>query len=258
LDQLRSGLWLLAGLVLPRMVAGWLESYLAHDMAFRILVDLRARIYHALERLAPAYLLERRSGNLGAAAMGDVETLEMFFAHYLSPLTVAAIVPPAALLALGLIHPLLPLLLLPVLVLVATVPAWLRSHAAQQGRRLRTRLGEVHAHVVDAVQGLREVVIFGQGDHQLTRLDRQGGLLRDAQVAYAGRASAEHAAVDALVSIGMLAVLAAAGALVAADAVRPAQFPAVPRRGRAGRLRVRAGRRHHPRRQGAGRGRRRR
>jgi ATP-binding cassette subfamily C protein CydC len=182
----------------------------------------------------------------------------MFFAHYLSPLTVAALVPPAALLALGLIHPLLPLLLLPVLVLVATVPAWLRSHAAQQGRRLRTRLGEVHAHVVDAVQGLREVVIFGQGDHQLTRLDRQGGLLRDAQVAYAGRASAEHAAVDALVSIGMLAVLAAAGALVAADAVRPAQFPAVPRRGRAGRLRVRAGRRHHPRRQGAGRGRRRR
>jgi ABC-type multidrug transport system fused ATPase/permease subunit len=225
-DELRPGLWLLAGLVLPRALAGWLESYVAHDMAFRILVDVRARIYDALERLTPAYLLERRSGDLGAAALGDVETLEVFFAHYLSPLTVACIVPPAALLALGLVHPLLPAVLLPVLVLVATVPTWLRGRAAGQGRRLRARVGEVNAHVVDAIQGLREVVSFGQGRRQLAELDRQGVLLRDAQVAHAKRASAEQAAVDALIAAGMLAVLAAAGALVAAGAVRPALFPA--------------------------------
>jgi len=224
--ELRPGLWLLGGLVLPRAVAGWMESYVAHDMAFRILVDLRARIYDALERLAPAYLLERRSGDLGAAAMGDVETLEVFFAHYLSPLTVACIVPPAALLALGLVHPLLPVVLLPVLVLVATVPAWLRRRAADQGRRLRARLGEVNAHVVDAIQGLREVVTFGQAGRQLAELDRQGVLLRNAQIAHARRASAEHAAVDALIAAGMLAVLAAAGALIAAGAIRPALFPA--------------------------------
>jgi ATP-binding cassette, subfamily C, bacterial CydC len=226
LAELRPGLWLLACLVLPRALAGWLESYVAHDMAFRILVDLRARIYEALERLAPAYLLERRSGDLGAAAMGDVETLEVFFAHYLSPLTVACIVPPAALLGLALVHPLLPLVLLPVLLLVATVPAWLRGRAAEQGRRLRGRLGEVNAYVVDAIQGLREVVSFGQGRRQLAGLDRQGALLRDAQIAHAKRASAEHAAVDALIAAGMLAVLAVAGALTAAGSIRPALFPA--------------------------------
>lgn len=83
--ELRGGLILLGVLIVPLAVTPWLDSLLAHVAAFRVLVDVRARIYAAFERLAPGYLLERRSGDLGAAAIADVEQLELCFAHTLSP-----------------------------------------------------------------------------------------------------------------------------------------------------------------------------
>ncbi|GAA3215301.1 hypothetical protein GCM10020256_16780 [Streptomyces thermocoprophilus] len=87
-------LLLLAALVAPKVLAAWAESYLAHDLAFRVLAELRDRCYRALSALTPGYLLRRRSGDIGATAMADIELLELFFAHSLSPLVVAASVPP--------------------------------------------------------------------------------------------------------------------------------------------------------------------
>src|SRR5262249_21470394 len=59
----------------------WLESFLAHDMAYRLLAVMRVDLYRKLDALAPAYLLQRRSGDLVALATQDVETIEYFYAH---------------------------------------------------------------------------------------------------------------------------------------------------------------------------------
>lgn len=71
--QLQVGLALLAAVVLPLAILPCLSSFLAHVAAFRVLADLRARVYAAFERLAPSGLSERRSGELSAAAISDVE-----------------------------------------------------------------------------------------------------------------------------------------------------------------------------------------
>lgn len=162
-SELHTGLIVLALSTLPLALLPWLESFWADVAAFRVLADLRERVYGALERLAPAYLIERRSGELGATAIADVELLERFFAHTLSPLIVASTVPLTAVVVLWVLHWTLPLSLLPALALLVTVPAWLRGAALRQGDEIRALLGGLAAHVVDAVQGLRELLAFGCG-----------------------------------------------------------------------------------------------
>ena len=67
-------------------VLHWLESWFAHDMAFRMLAEMRIALYRKLDRLAPAYLVRRRTGDLVAMATHDVELVEYFFAHTVAPL----------------------------------------------------------------------------------------------------------------------------------------------------------------------------
>ena len=224
-DELRPGLLLLACLLVPLAVTPWLESHLGHIAAFRILVDVRARVYAAFERLAPGYLIERRSGDLGASAISDVEQLELYFAHTLSPLIVAVTAPAAALVALGVVHPALALVLAPVLVLLGSVPLWMRHRAAAQGVELRDRLGEVGAEAVDTFQGLRELVTFGAGERQRARLAGQEERLQDAKVAHGRRTGVEHAATDALSALGLLAVLIVAAVLVTSGNLAPELLP---------------------------------
>jgi ATP-binding cassette, subfamily B, bacterial len=96
----RPVLGLTVGLLLAAPVAAtlhWLESWLAHDMAYRLLAEMRIALFAKLERLAPAYLLRRRSGDLVALATQDVETVEYFYAHTVAPAFVALLVPAGVL-----------------------------------------------------------------------------------------------------------------------------------------------------------------
>ncbi|XVV13980.1 thiol reductant ABC exporter subunit CydC [Actinoplanes sp. CA-131856] len=224
-DDLMPWFWLLLVIIPLRAAAPWLESFLSHAMAFRALADVRGRVHAAFERLAPAGLAGRRTGELGTTVVSDVEALEVFFAHTLSPLVIAATVPFTTLVALGFIHPLLPLVVLPVLAAVATVPAWLARRAAAQGDEVKAAAAEVAAETVDAIQGLRELTVFGAtGQHQ-GKIDRAGQRLRRVQRAHAGRTGVEKAAIDTLVTGGVLAVLAASAALTAAGWMPSALFP---------------------------------
>ena len=73
----------------------WLESWVAHDMAFRLLTEMRIALYDKLDKLAPAYLLRRRTGDIVGMATQDVELVEYFFAHTVAPALVAVLVPAA-------------------------------------------------------------------------------------------------------------------------------------------------------------------
>ena len=146
-EDLYFSAFALGVVVAGRAVAAWAEMWLAHDLAYRILAEFRVWLYRALDRLAPGYLLDRRSGDLSTAAMSDVETFEWFYAHTVGTFIVAVVVPLGALLTLAAMHWLLPLALLPATLAVATVPFWLRKRAATQGRRLRENLGSLNAEV---------------------------------------------------------------------------------------------------------------
>src|SRR5690606_23101822 len=101
---------------------------------------------------------------------GDAETMEWFYAHLLGDYVGAIVVPLATLVALAFIHPLVALALLPFLPLVASVPFWLARRAGEQGRALNAALGRLNADVVEGIQGLRELAIFGQTGAYLQRI----------------------------------------------------------------------------------------
>lgn len=217
--------WLLIGLVIGRTIAGWLENLYSHLVAFKILGELRFKMYWALERLAPGYLASQRSGDLATSAMEDVDVLEFFFAHTASQMFVALVVPFGALVGMGLVHPLLPLVLLPWVVLVALVPFSLGKRAEQQGRVVRGKLGELGAEMVDTIQGLREIVVFGQQKTRLKKLAGHTYQFQQAQFAYGQRSGVESAVTISLTALGMVTVLGVAAWLVSQGSLSRSLFP---------------------------------
>jgi ATP-binding cassette, subfamily B, bacterial len=154
---------LLAALLVVAPLAGilhWCESWLAHDVAYRLLADMRLAVFQKLDALAPAYLTRRRSGDLVGAATHDVELIEYFFAHTVTPAFVAVLVPAAVLVALGEFGGALVLVLIPFLLYTALVPVLGRSRIDRLSSRAREASGDLNAHVVDTVQGLAEIVAY--------------------------------------------------------------------------------------------------
>src|SRR3989454_752909 len=148
---------LLAGLLVVAPLAGilhWVESWLAHDVAYRLLTDMRLAVFRKLDALAPAYLTRRRSGDLVGAATHDVELIEYFFAHTITPAFVAVLVPAAVLVALGVYNAALVLVLVPFLLYTALVPVLGRGRIDRLGSRAREASGDLNAHVGATVQVL--------------------------------------------------------------------------------------------------------
>ena len=119
----------------------WLESWLAHDMAYRLLAEMRIDLFRKLDALAPAYLLRRRSGDLVALATQDVETIEYFFAHTVAPAFVAVLMPGAVLVTLAVVAWPLALALLPFLVYAAASPVLGRQRIDRLGVDRARRAG---------------------------------------------------------------------------------------------------------------------
>ena len=140
----------------------WVESWLAHDVAYRLLTDMRLEVFHKLDALAPAYLTRRRTGDLVGVATHDVELIEYFFAHTVTPALVAILVPLAVLGVLGSLGWPLALVLVPFLLYTALVPVLGRTRIDTLSSRAREASGDLNAHVVDTVQGLAEIVAFGR------------------------------------------------------------------------------------------------
>jgi ABC-type multidrug transport system fused ATPase/permease subunit len=138
----------------------WLESTLAHDMAYKLLAVMRIALYRKLDALAPAYLLKRRSGDLVALATQDVETIEYFYAHTVAPAFVAVLIPGAVLVTLAVIAWPLALALLPFLAYAAGSPIFGRRRIDTLASTARGALGELGAHATETIQGLAELMAF--------------------------------------------------------------------------------------------------
>ena len=153
-------LFLLAILAPVAGIFHWFESWIAHDMAFRLLAEMRIALFEKLDRLAPAYMVRRRTGDLVAMATHDVETVEYFFAHTVAPAFVAVLVPSLVFGVLIYFGWELAVALAPFIGLVALSPFLMRKRVDELGSRAREALGELNAHAVDTIQGLVEIVAF--------------------------------------------------------------------------------------------------
>ena len=186
----------------------WAESWMAHDLAYRLLAEMRIDMYNKLDPLAPAYLVRRRTGDLISIVGGDVELVEFFFAHTITPAFVAVLVPGAVLLTLAIISWPLALVLSPFLVVVAVSPLFAQKRAERLGEELREQVGEVHSHLVDSIQGLREVSAFGQGPSRTEEIGRNGWRFAGYQTRFLKEQAFQVGLIEAMTALGGLAVLA--------------------------------------------------
>jgi ATP-binding cassette subfamily C protein CydCD len=219
---------LLAALAVVAPAAGvlhWLESWIAHDMAFRLLAELRIALFNQLDRLAPAYLLRRRSGDLVAMATQDVETVEYFFAHTVAPAFVAILVPAAVLATLAWQGWPLAAALLPFLALVALSPFLMRRRIDELGSRTREALGHLNAHAVDSVQGLAEIVAFQQERRRGEAFAAQIRTHHRVRLPFFADLTLQMALLDAVTGLGGLAVVISGAWLVQLGALESATLP---------------------------------
>ncbi|MEM7225145.1 MAG: thiol reductant ABC exporter subunit CydC [Pseudomonadota bacterium] len=203
----------------------WLESWVAHDMAFRMLAEMRVALFRKLDRLAPAYLVRRRTGDLVAMATNDVELVEYFFAHTIAPAVVAVLVPVTALVGMAMVHWALALTLMPFLAIVALSPFVLRARADRLASRDREALGELNAHMVDNLQGLGEVIAFQQEARR-----RQGFLAlverhQAVRLPFFGDLTLQQALVEVMTALGGLAVALVGGWLAASGVITALYLP---------------------------------
>ncbi|MBV8410725.1 MAG: ABC transporter ATP-binding protein, partial [Alphaproteobacteria bacterium] len=196
-------------------VLHWLESWMAHDMAFRLLAEMRIDAYRKLEALAPAYLVRRRTGDLMALATHDIELIEYFFAHTVAPAFVAMLVPAVVMIVLASESGWLALVLLPFLLAVAISPFLMRKRVDRLGSKAREAAGELGAFAVDSVQGLGEIVANQQESSRGNKLDELSQRHITLRLPFFRELTLQHAMLEVMTGLGGLAVVVSGAALAA-------------------------------------------
>lgn len=195
---------------LGRGVFRYIERLVGHDATFRILADLRARVYERLERLAPAGLPAFRGGDLMNRLVADVDAVQDLFLRVLLPCTVAAVVGGASVGLAWLLLPSAGVVLLLALLLAGVVAPWLSGAVSRRAERRTTDLrGELTSHVVDTLQGAPELIAYGAVPEQLAeaaRIDRDFTRATARSATTAGLGAAISALAGGLAVWGSLAV----------------------------------------------------
>jgi ATP-binding cassette subfamily C protein CydC len=205
-----------------RGVFRYAERLVGHDAAFRILADVRVRVYARLERLAPAGLREFRSGDLLARLVSDVDKTQDLFLRGLAPPLVAALVSAGAVVGcLALFAPAASALAVGLLLAGIALPALAAALARRAGQRTATVRGRLGTEVVDALSGSAELHAFGAQDAALARLAATDAAL----TRLARRTAVAHAAAaglgTALTGLTVWAVLLLGVAAVSGGSLGP-------------------------------------
>ncbi len=219
---------LLIGLAVVAPLAGilhWLESWIAHDMAFRLLAEMRVALFDKLVKLAPAYLLRRRTGDLMALATQDVEKIEYFFAHTVAPAFVAVLIPGAVLATLMVYGWTTALALAPFLAVTALAPFFMRRRIDRLGARAREALAELNAHAVDTIQGLAEILAFQQAERRGAEFVTRIMACHRLRLPFFSDLTIQTATLEMATGLGGLAVIVAGTQLVAAGQLDSGTLP---------------------------------
>ncbi len=205
---------------LLRGILRYAEQSCNHFIAFKLLALIRDRVFRALRRLCPAKLEGRDRGDLIAVITSDIELLEVFYAHTISPIAIAALFTAALCVLIGSFHPALGLLALAAYVTVGVIlPLAVSKLSGDNGQKFRTKSGELSAFVLDSLRGLPEIIQFGQGEKRLEEMDARTSALSVDEGRMKRTAGLGMAAANTVILAFDLAMLLASAALYRAGAV---------------------------------------
>ena len=160
-DKISGYFLVLLAFIIAKGIFSYLHMYVCHEVAYMVLEDLRSDVYDALSESAPYNSTDYRTGDVSSIIMEDVETLEVFLAHIFGDYIIAGIcmILFSGIYAFFSLSAALVSLMASFIIL--TVPYWFSRTNERLGRNLRDGLGQTNAGVVDSIQGLDEIIIFG-------------------------------------------------------------------------------------------------
>lgn len=183
--------WAVALMVVCALIRGamrYCEQYMNHNLAFRLLALFRGRMFAAMRLLAPAKLTGKGKGDLISMVTTDVELLEIFFAHTISPTVIALATTVVYAIALLFLSPWFTVLLVVAHLLIGVaMPAWFARALHGIGARIRKQSASLDNDVLDDMRGLEQIIRFGQGRARLARIDRQSRALWGQRVELSAR-----------------------------------------------------------------------
>jgi len=194
-----------------RGVLHYIEQNRNHYIAFTLLAIIRDHVFGALRRLAPAKMDAKNKGDLISTITSDIELLEVFYAHTISPIAIAILTCIVMLIFFGTLHPLFILIALCAYVLVgAVLPLTASRFMKDGGVAVRTGAGALSGFILDSLRGLAETLRFNQTKKRGEELDGRSEKLNAAQKKLAAQQGHESAITDVVIILASLAMLIAA------------------------------------------------
>ena len=193
-----------------RGILHYMEQYCNHFIAFKLLAIIRHKVFAALRKLCPAKLEGRDKGNLISIITTDIELLEVFYAHTISPIVIATLTSIIMVIFIGRYHWLAGLLALAAYLIVGVaIPMWNGKRGSQKGMEFRTNFGELNSFVLDSLRGLDETIQYGQGEKRREQMSKQSKNLAGMQESLSKMEGSQRSftnMVILLASFGMLAL----------------------------------------------------
>lgn len=193
-----------------RGILHYMEQYCNHFIAFKLLAIIRHKVFAALRKLCPAKLEGRDKGNLISIITTDIELLEVFYAHTISPIAIATLTSIIMVIFVGRYHWLAGLLALAAYLIVGVaIPMWNGKRGSQKGMEFRTNFGELNSFVLDSLRGLDETIQYGQGEKRREQMSKQSKNLAGMQESLSKMEGSQRSftnMVILLASFGMLAL----------------------------------------------------
>ena len=157
----------------------YLEQYGNHYIAFRLLAVLRDKIFAALRTLCPAKLEGKRKGSIIAMITSDIETLEVFYAHTISPICIAVVVSLVVFIFVGMVSSwYLALIALAGYAAVGVIVPIISSDKLKaSGVRYRGEFASFNAYFMDSIKGIRDIVLNNAGEQRKTEVNRRSDIL---------------------------------------------------------------------------------
>ncbi len=193
-----------------RGILHYVEQYCNHFIAFKLLAIIRHKVFASLRKLCPAKLEGRDKGNLISIITTDIELLEVFYAHTISPIAIATLTSIIMVIFIGRYHWLAGLLALAAYLIVGVaIPMWNGKRGSQKGMEFRTSFGELNSFVLDSLRGLDETIQYGQGEKRKEQMTGQSKNLAEMQEDLSKMEGSQRSftnMVILLASFGMLAL----------------------------------------------------
>ena len=161
-------------LAVMRGILHYAEQYCNHFIAFKLLAIIRHKVFAALRKLCPAKLEGKEKGNLISIITTDIELLEVFYAHTISPIMIAILTSLIMIIFIGNFHVYAGIFALCAYLLVGCViPLWNGKNGGQKGMEFRSGFGNLNSFVLESLRGIDETIQYGQGEKRKEQMSQK-------------------------------------------------------------------------------------